>query len=199
MFVHKYLSDWETLLLFASLEDEEDNRPVNFSFSGEIMSAMDTIFHQLCKDRNLDWSKDSFVQGFLLADEKTPQYYTSPPSYSTNSFHPTQISTHQSQLSTSPRSDLNITVTNPSTIGTDRKNNPLSDGDEEELTPKMGTTAISSTNLESQTQQHPHPFKRQFSSDINLVMNLESLCLVLSKYDHSHTLYAIAHGIRRLG
>jgi 2-keto-4-pentenoate hydratase/2-oxohepta-3-ene-1,7-dioic acid hydratase in catechol pathway len=35
-------------------------------------------------------------------------------------------------------------------------------------------------------------------NDVNIVLNLESLLSILSKYDHSYTLYAIAHGIRRL-
>jgi 2-keto-4-pentenoate hydratase/2-oxohepta-3-ene-1,7-dioic acid hydratase in catechol pathway len=35
-------------------------------------------------------------------------------------------------------------------------------------------------------------------NDVNVVLNLENLLNILSKYDHSYTLYGIAHGIRRL-
>jgi peptidoglycan/xylan/chitin deacetylase (PgdA/CDA1 family) len=58
--VNKYLSDWETLLLFATLDDEDNYRP-NLQFNEKIMKEMDKTFTYLCQELKINWKKDKFV------------------------------------------------------------------------------------------------------------------------------------------
>lgn len=62
--MNKYLSDWETLLLFASLDDEENYHP-DCHFDEKILSGVDSIFSNLCVEKKINWHNDKFVMAMM--------------------------------------------------------------------------------------------------------------------------------------
>jgi hypothetical protein len=206
VFVDRYLSDWETLLLFASIDEEQEE---------DYEDDEDDLGHKVGggEDRGIDLTRnDSDSSAIGDGNDFFGLRPVNDADFDDNNVTATATTNPSDALNLSMQVNIAPGTSAKKPIATLRDSiEEIADKSLEEmnmifekLCKERGIVweedrfMLSTTTNRAGSSGAAEGGGGNYSLG-NVSMRLEYLCNILTKYNHSHTLYAIAHGLRRLG